>query len=82
MNYLLILIFFILLLIKTEIDMLNTNNKEVYGLLKIIFFSLILLSVFWIYLLGIFIKNQRNNENQQKITDFYHNVRGKNGEIN
>ena len=82
MNYLIILVLFILLLIKSEVDMLNTNNKEVYGLLKTIFFSLILLSLIWIYLLGILIKNQRNNENQQKITDFYHNVREKTGEIN
>ena len=82
MNYVLILILFILLLIKSEVDMLNTNNKEVYGLLKIILYSLILLSLLWIYLLVIFLKNQRNDENQQKITDFYHNVRRKNGEIN
>ena len=82
MNYVLILILFILLLIKSEVDMLNTNNKEVYGLMKIILYSLILLSLLWIYLLVIFLKNQRNDENQQKITDFYHNVRRKNGEIN
>ena len=82
MNYVLIFILFILLLIKSEVDMLNTNNKEVYGLLKIILYSLILLSLLWIYLLVIFLKNQRNDENQQKITDFYHNVRRKNGEIN
>ena len=81
MNYVLILILFILLLIKSEVDMLNTN-KEVYGLLKIILYSLILLSLLWIYLLVIFLKNQRNDENQQKITDFYHNVQRKNGEIN
>ena len=82
MNYLLILILFILLLIKSEVDMLNTNNKEVYGLLKIISYSLVLLSLLSIYLLGILLKNQRNNENQQKFTDFYHNDRRKNGEIN
>ena len=81
MNYVLILILFILLLIKSEVDMLNTNNKEVYGLLKIIL-SLELLSLLWIYLLVILLKNQRNDENQQKITDFYHNVRRKICEIN
>ena len=32
MNYVLIFILFILLLIKSEVDMLNTNNKEVINI--------------------------------------------------